>query len=85
MDDLNEVSGIIRRHCGYTDMSLPLKNGDGDAASGIIETTNGERIPFDLFHAYTSVEGFAAYRHENDNGGKTVLINRAHIQRIRID
>lgn len=60
-----------------------LRDDNGGAASGIIETTNGERIPFDLFHAYTSVEGFAAYRHDED-GEKTILINRAHIQRILI-
>lgn len=85
MDDLSEVSGIIRRHYGYTDMSLPLKNDQGDVASGVIETTAGERIAFETFHAYTLVEGFAAYVLKGDEEHKSILINRSHIQQIFID
>lgn len=62
--------------------SSSLKGYNSDhAASGVIETTDGKCISFEMFHAYTSVEGFAAYV---DNDGNTVLINRAHIQRILI-
>lgn len=85
MDDLNEVSGIYRKYYGYADICLPLKNNSGGVATGTIITTSGERIAFELFHAYTSIEGFAAYYHRNDNGGKPIFINRSHIQRILID
>lgn len=62
-----------------------LRDSTLDAATGEIWTTSGERILFKSFHAYTSIDGFAAYVHKDDEEYKSVLINRACISRIFID
>lgn len=82
MEEHCTVRGIYYDRNGEIWESPALKDDNGVSASGTILTTYGERIPFFVFHAYTTVEGFAAYV---DIGGKTVLINCAHIQRILID
>jgi len=76
------VRGIYYNRNGEIWESPTLKGDNGAPVSGTILTTSGERIPFFVFHAYTTVEGFAAYV---DNGGNKVLINCAHIQRILLN
>ncbi len=78
MDELITTSDLYYHRNGDINES-PIMTFDKIPVEGTMLTTAGERIPFTMFHAYTSIEGFAAYM---DNDGKTSLINRAHIQRI---
>lgn len=70
---------------GYICESPLLRDEKGDAATGMIWTTNERPIAFQAFHAYTSIEGFAAYVEKDDKEFKSILINRAEISRIFIN